>query len=262
MRQTLYQIDSFTDRLYAGNPAAVCIMDRWIDDHTMQQVAAENNLAETAFVVRQGEQFHIRWFTPEVEVDLCGHATLASAYALFRYYHPDLDVLEFYSHRSGKLLVAKGADDYLVMDFPSDVLREVAILPEVNDALGSAPVSSWKGKTDLLLIYKSQQEIEALKPDFFKLAKIDIRGVITSAPGDQVDFVSRFFAPQSGIMEDPVTGSAHTSLIPYWSGILGKTNLKARQLSARGGDIRCEYLGSRVKIAGKAVPYLIGEIDL
>lgn len=262
MKQTVYQIDAFTDRLYAGNPAAVYIMDRWADENTMQQVAAENNLAETAFVVRNGEQFHIRWFTPELEVDLCGHATLASAFVLFRFYLPDRNSIEFYSHRSGKLVVEKGADGLLVMDFPVDELRAVEPLPEVTDALGNAPDSWWKGKTDLFLIYSSQYEIEALRPDFFKLAKIDVRGVIASAKGDTVDFVSRFFAPQSGIPEDPVTGSAHTSLIPYWSGIFGKTKLTAKQLSARGGDILCEYHGDRVKIAGKAIPYLVGEIEL
>lgn len=262
MKQTLYQIDAFTDRLYAGNPAAVCIMDRWPDDSTMQQIAAENNLAETAFVVRQGDQFHIRWFTPEIEVDLCGHATLASAYVLFRYHLPEQEKLDFYSPRSGKLMVERKKDGLLEMDFPTDALQKIDPMPDIIDAVGKAPDAWWKGKTDLLLVYSRQQEIAALCPDFFKLARIDVRGVIVTAPGDEVDFVSRFFAPQAGIPEDPVTGSAHTSLAPYWSGILGKNKMKAKQLSARGGDIQCEFLGERVKIAGKAVAYMVGEIDL
>lgn len=262
MKQTLYQIDAFTDKLYSGNPAAICIMDRWADDRRMQQIAAENNLSETAFVVRQGDQFLIRWFTPEIEVDLCGHATLASAYVLFRYHFPDQEILEFYSARSGKLMVEQKRDGLLEMDFPADKLHPLDPIPHITEAMGKAPDSWWKGRTDLLLVYSSQREIEALRPDFFKLAKIDVRGVIATAPGDEVDFVSRFFAPQSGIPEDPVTGSAHTSLIPYWTGIFGKTKFKAKQLSARGGDLQCEFLGERVKIAGKAVPYMVGEIDL
>jgi len=262
MKQKVFQIDAFTDKVFSGNPAAVCILDHWLDEWLMQRIAMENNLAETAFVVRDGTRYQIRWFTPETEVDLCGHATLASAYVLFQYFDINSDTIEFYSPGSGKLSVEKGPDGYLTMDFPRDETIEIEGSREMVDAIGAVPVQSIKGKTDYLLIYSTQAEIEAMTPNFHLLNHIDCRGVIVSAPGDEVDFVSRFFAPQSGIPEDPVTGSAHTTLTPYWAKTLGKTKLTARQLSARGGDLLCEDMGKRIKISGKAVPYLIGEIDL
>ncbi|MEK6152721.1 PhzF family phenazine biosynthesis protein [Flavobacteriaceae bacterium 3-367] len=262
MKQKIYQIDAFADRVFSGNPAAVCIMDQWIEDGLMQQVAMENNLAETAFVVKNNDEYHIRWFTPAVEVDLCGHATLASAYVLFQYYKVAEQQIRFYSHRSGPLLVEKDDKGYLIMDFPTDELTPIAPLPELNAALGKTPMDTLKGKTDYLLIYASQKEVADMQPNFFELSRLDGRGVIVSAKGDEVDFVSRFFAPQSGIDEDPVTGSAHTTLTPYWSRQLNKTRLTAKQISARGGNLHCEYLDDRVKISGKAAPYLIGEIEL
>lgn len=262
MKQKVYQIDAFTDKVFSGNPAAVCILDRWLDEGLMQRIAMENNLAETAFVVRDGAQYQIRWFTPETEVDLCGHATLASAYVLFQYFDINRGIIEFCSPRSGKLTVEKGPDGYLMMDFPRDETTEIEGLREMVEAIGAVPVKAIKGKTDYLLIYRSQAEIEAMTPNFHLLDQLACRGVIVSAPGDEVDFVSRFFAPQSGIPEDPVTGSAHTTLTPYWAKTLGKTKLTARQLSARGGDLICEDRGQRIKISGKAVPYLIGEINL
>ncbi|NAS10865.1 PhzF family phenazine biosynthesis protein [Poritiphilus flavus] len=262
MKQTIYQIDAFTDKPFSGNPAAVCILEDWLDDSLMQQIAMENNLAETAFVVKNEDRYEVRWFTPEVEVDLCGHATLASAYVLFNYYQPDGDTLRFFSARSGELVVKRDADGTMTMDFPADTLTKVASMTLLNEALGKEPLETFKGKTDFLLIYDDQEGIEAMRPNFLKLSQLDARGVIVSAAGNSVDFVSRFFAPQSGINEDPVTGSAHTSLTPYWSEVLGKTKMTARQLSARGGNLQCEYLGERVKIAGKAVPYLIGEIEV
>ena len=262
MKQKIYQIDAFAEKVFTGNPAAVCILDTWLDDRIMQQIAMENNLAETAYAVKVDNHYEIRWFTPEVEVDLCGHATLATAYVLFQFYGVDSMLLEFYSPRSGKLTVEKDNDGFLIMNFPKDDIRVVENVDAINSAIGKVPIKTFKGKTDYLLIYSSQSEIEQMTPNFHLLDQLDCRGVIVSGPGEEVDFVSRFFAPQCGIPEDPVTGSAHTTLIPYWSESLGKTKLTAKQLSARGGDIRCEYLGERVKIAGKAVLYMEGEIVL
>ncbi|UII81443.1 PhzF family phenazine biosynthesis protein [Flagellimonas sp. CMM7] len=262
MKQKIYQIDAFTDTVFGGNPAAVCILDEWLDSGLMQKIAQENNLAETAFVVQKNATYELRWFTPETEVDLCGHATLATAYVLFNYHgHPE-NTIRFYSHRSGELLVEKAANGYMTMNFPTDETVSLRSISEINEAIGLTPLKTIKGKTDYLLIYNSQQEIEAISPNFYLLDKLDCRGVIVSAPGDSVDFVSRAFFPQCGIPEDPVTGSAHTTLTPYWTNVLGKTKMTAKQISPRGGDLFCEYLGERVKISGKAVPYLIGEIDI
>ena len=262
MKIRLYQIDAFAEKVFEGNPAAVCILQEWLGEGLMQQIAMENNLAETAFVVKQDGRYDIRWFTPEVEVALCGHATLASAYVLFNYFEKEATTLSFHSHRSGALSVAKGADGLLTLDFPADPAKDVDAPEPLIRALGKAPVHSLKGKTDYLLLFESQAEIEAMKPDFFLLDKVNARGVIVSAPGDSVDFVSRFFAPQSGINEDPVTGSAHTTLTPYWSARLGKKLMTARQLSRRGGSLLCEYLGERVKISGRAVEYLVGDLEV
>ena len=261
MKLTLYQVDAFTEKLFSGNPAAVCILDSWLDNRIMQQIAMENNLAETAFLVKKLEHYEIRWFTPEIEVDLCGHATLASAYVLFRFKETKASELEFNSPRSGVLKVKKGDDGYLIMDFPSDVTIVVDAIEEINNAIGAQPIKTIKGKTDFLLIFNSQKDIEQIAPNFHLLNQLDCRGVIVSAPGDEVDFVSRFFAPQCGIPEDPVTGSAHTTLTPYWAEVLGKKRMTAKQLSPRGGDLHCEHRGNRVAIAGKAVLYLRGEIE-
>jgi PhzF family phenazine biosynthesis protein len=262
MKLKIYQIDAFTDKVFGGNPAAVCILDKWLDTKLMQKIAQENNLAETAFIVQNNATYELRWFTPETEVDLCGHATLASAYVLYHYHGHLENTIRFYSPRSGELLVQKAHDNYMVMDFPSDKIIAIQGNTEINKAIGLTPERTIKGKTDYLLIYNSQEEIEQITPNFHLLNKLDCRGVIVSAPGDEVDFVSRFFAPQCGVPEDPVTGSAHTTMTPYWSKVFGKTEMTAKQLSKRGGDLVCEYLGERVKISGKAVPYLIGEIDI
>jgi len=260
MQIQLYQIDAFTDQLFSGNPAAVCILDTWLPDKVMQHIAAENNLAETAFAVAQNDQYEIRWFTPATEVDLCGHATLATAYVLFQYFPIDNEVISFYSPHSGRLTVAQSPDGYLKMDFPTDVLEQVPPIEMLHQALGDNSIATFKGKTDYLLIFPNQKVIEALQPDFRLLQRVKARGVIVSAPGENVDFVSRFFAPQSGIDEDPVTGSAHTTLTPYWSQELDKKRMSAQQLSSRGGHLICEYQGERVYISGKAVLYLAGEI--
>ncbi len=261
MKQKMYQVDAFAQKVFEGNPAAVCIMKAWPAEDWMQNVAMENNLAETAFVVPNDEVFEIRWFTPELEVDLCGHATLASAYVLFHHEGVKTNKINFHSFRSGALSVEKGEDGQLVLDFPEDVATTVPKNSALFNALGQEPEAMFQGKTDYLLVYNSQEEIEALRPDFLSLSKINARGVIVTAPGNEVDFVSRFFAPQSGVNEDPVTGSAHTTLTPYWAGILNKTKMSARQLSKRGGFLHCEYRSPRVLITGMAVLYSIGEID-
>ncbi|WP_425235274.1 PhzF family phenazine biosynthesis protein [Ulvibacterium sp.] len=262
MKLNIYQIDAFTDQVFSGNPAAVCLLETWLANETMQRIAAENNLAETAFLVKKGDGYEIRWFTPSIEVALCGHATLASAYVLFNYYDVTTNKIIFYSKNRGVLSVEKGENGLLTLDFPVDSVVEVQPLAILNEAIGKAPVQTFKGKTDYLLIYEDQQGIEDIEPNFYLLGKANVRGVIVSAKGMTVDFVSRFFAPGSGIDEDPVTGSAHTTLTPYWSKRLGKTKLSAKQLSKRGGDLFCEDLGERIKISGKAVPYLIGEIEI
>ncbi|WP_350284209.1 PhzF family phenazine biosynthesis protein [uncultured Croceitalea sp.] len=262
MKIPIYQIDAFANTVFSGNPAAVCILQTWLPPQTMQRIAQENNLAETAFIVQKDSIFELRWFTPETEVDLCGHATLASAYVLFEYKGFKKNTIQFYSPRSGHLSVTKGSNDLMTMDFPEDELIAYEENTELNEAIGLTPKNTFKGKTDYLLIYDSQQKIEAISPNFHLLDAIDCRGVIVTAPGKDVDFVSRFFAPLCGIPEDPVTGSAHTSMTPYWSKVLGKTKLSAKQLSKRGGELQCEYLKGRVKISGKAVPYLMGEITI
>ncbi len=261
MKQKIYQIDAFTNKVFSGNPAAVCILEQWIDESLMYNIAAENNLAETAFVVKNEDQYEIRWFTPTIEVDLCGHATLASAFVLFEYYG-ESGKIDFFSSRSGTLVVGKSEDGQLTLDFPSDNLEEVLQTERLSEAIGKGPLKAFKGSTDYMLVYTNQNEIINIKPDFRALSDVDARGVIVTAPGDNVDFVSRWFGPNSGIDEDPVTGSAHTTLTPYWSKELGKTTLTARQLSKRGGDLTCEYLGDRVKISGHAVLYLVGEIEV
>ncbi|NNF18356.1 MAG: PhzF family phenazine biosynthesis protein, partial [Flavobacteriaceae bacterium] len=207
MKQKIYQVDAFTDTLFKGNPAAVCILDNWIPDELMQQIAAENNLAETAFAVPKGNAYELRWFTPVVEVDLCGHATLATAFVLFNHYGAGGNTIKFESLRSGDLSVERSEDGWLTLDFPKDNFQPDYPSDEIIQALGKKPFGCYKGKTDYLYIYEEQEDIEALDPDFFRLSKLDGRGIIVSAPGVDCDFVSRFFAPQSGINEDPVTGS-------------------------------------------------------
>ena len=257
----MYQVDAFAEKVFEGNPAAVCVMERWPEDLWMQRIAMENNLAETAFLVPKGNQYEIRWFTPELEVDLCGHATLASAFVLFELEGYGGNRIDFISPRSGKLSVEKTGDGLLTLDFPADELDQVDSYPELNQAIGQKPLETWKGKTDYMLVFGSQDEIEDISPNFLMLNEVKARGVIVTAPGREVDFVSRFFAPQSGVNEDPVTGSAHTSLTPYWSGKLGKDKLSARQISPRGGNLKCQFAPPRVKIGGSAVLYLIGEIN-
>ncbi len=262
MLQKIYQIDAFTEKVFGGNPAAVCPLDNWLSDEVMQNIAAENNLAETAFYVKKDNIFELRWFTPEVEVDLCGHATLASAFVIFNFENFESDKIEFFSPRSGTLTVTK-EEDFLTMNFPADQFSEVEITSEMLHAFDDQPRNALSGKTDLMLVFEEEKEIRNLKPDFNILEHMTgYRGVICTAPGDEVDFVSRFFGPQVGVKEDPVTGSAHTTLIPFWAQKLGKSEMTAMQLSKRQGYLKCKYLGERVEIGGRAQLYMKGEINL
>ena len=261
MKQKIYQVDAFTNQVFTGNPAAICPLNRWLSDDTLQNIALENNLAETAFYVKQEGKYEIRWFTPTMEVDLCGHATLAAAFVLFNCENHQNDIINFYSPRSGTLTVRK-QDELLVLNFPTDILEPIEIGNEITSAFDRKPVAAFKGKTDYLLLYSNEEEIKNITPNFDLIAKLPVRGVIVTANGTQADFVSRFFAPQSGINEDPVTGSAHTTLIPFWAEKLNKTELTAMQLSKRKGLLFCKYLNDRVEIGGQAKLYLTGEIYL
>lgn len=261
MKLKLYQIDAFTDKVFGGNPAAVCPLDRWLSDELMQNIAAENNLAETAFYVKDGDAYQLRWFTPKVEVDLCGHATLAAAFVLFTYEHHQGNVISFISPRSGILTVTK-QKDLFTLDFPADPATPVDLTREILDCFDQEPTGVLKGKTDLLLVFRDEQQIQHLKPAFDKITRLRGRGVIVTARGDRTDFVSRFFAPQVGVPEDPVTGSAHTTLTPYWAKQLNKVELTAAQLSERKGFLTCKLVGDRVHIRGQAKLYLTGEIHL
>jgi PhzF family phenazine biosynthesis protein len=235
----------------------------WIDDNLMQKIALENNLAETAFLVPSDNHYEIRWFTPKVEVDLCGHATLAAAYVLFNFYNIQVDVIRFKSLRSGDLFV-KQIDKLYELDFPLDEIKPSndPVSLELLLGIGAEPQEYYKGKTDCLLIYENQSQIENLTPDFNSLKKAQGRGIIVTAPGNDVDFVSRFFASQSGIDEDPATGSAQTSLLPYWHQRTGKTKFVTKQLSERGGYFSCSIENNRAKISGQAHLYLKGEITV
>ncbi|TXB62709.1 PhzF family phenazine biosynthesis protein [Phaeodactylibacter luteus] len=261
MKLPIYQIDAFTSKRFSGNPAAVCPLEAWLPDAVMQAIAAENNLSETAFYVQQGPQeYQLRWFTPTVEVDLCGHATLAAAHCLFRHFGEKGNSLSFHS-KSGLLSVGREGEGY-IMDFPVDNIEE-ALPPKVlSAALGLQPDSVWMGRDDYLVILDKEEAVAALAPDLRKLREVRSRGVIVSAPGNEVDFVSRCFYPNAGVDEDPVTGSAHTTMTPYWAERLGKQEMQARQLSARGGAIRCTMLGDRVALSGQAVTYLEGWIEI
>ena len=262
MKLKLYQVDAFSSRIFSGNPAAICPLETWLDDEILQNIAMENNLAETGYFVRRGNSFEIRWFTPTVEVDLCGHATLAAAHVIFNHEGYTAERIEFSSHRSGPLIVFKD-NGFLTLDFPSDTYKPVTLTQELKAPFNILPREAYRGKTDYMLVFNTEDKITSLKPDMKALAEIhDCRGVIVTAPGKDVDFVSRFFAPQSGIDEDPVTGSAHTTLIPYWANVLGKKEMTAMQLSRRKGFLKCKHLGERVHISGQAKTYLVGEINV
>jgi PhzF family phenazine biosynthesis protein len=259
MKLPLYQIDAFTSRMFGGNPAAVVLLDDWLPDATLGAIAAENNLAETAFVIPRGDVMPLRWFTPTVEVDLCGHATLATAHVLFRHVFPSAKRVSF-DTRSGNLTVARDGE-LLSLDFPSRPGKATDVAASLVSSLGARPREVCLAR-DLLAIFDSESAVRDFQPDFGRIASIDAFGIIISAPGDAVDYVYRFFAPRQGIPEDPATGSANCTLVPYWAARLGKTELVARQLSARGGELRCTLRGDRVLIAGRTVEYLRGEITV
>ncbi len=258
----LYQIDAFTDRVFRGNPAAVVPLDDWLDDVTLQAIAAENNLSETAFFVEQGDRYHLRWFTPTQEVPLCGHATLASAYVIFAELAPDRSSIEFET-LSGLLGVTRQADRF-ILDFPSRPPYACDPTPDLLEGLGQHPVKVLKtaADTNYYVVLEREAAVIDLHPDFAQLAALHPYGVVVTAPGQQSDFVCRYFAPSYGIPEDPVTGSIHCGLVPYWADRLGKTHLLSRQVSQRGGELYCELLGDRVAIGGQAVKYLMGEIEV
>ena len=258
MNIPIYQVDAFTDHVFGGNQAAVCPLKEWLDTDLMQKIAMENNLSETAFFVPKDDYFEIRWFTPKVEINLAGHPTLATAWVIFNELNYTKDIIRFASHLSGELVIEK-KDDLIIMDFPSNKAELIPIPENLTKGLGKMPQKVLKSR-DLLVIYNNQNEIESIKPDFGILEKIEKFGIIISAPGDNCDFVSRFFAPRAGINEDPVTGSAHTTLIPYWAERLNQNKLSAIQLSERVGKLSCEYHGNRVKIAGTAQLFMKGEI--
>ena len=259
MKIPYYQIDAFTNSVFSGNPAGVCLLAEWLNNSTLQSIAAENNLSETAFLVKNEKGYELRWFTPEIEVDLCGHATLASAFVILNCLDNSSDAVRFDS-KSGPLTVTR-QDDLLAMDFPS---RKAELFPtpkELVNGLGIEPKEVFRSR-DYLAVFDSEDQIKSLQPDMYELSKLDSLGVIVSAAGSKSDFVSRFFAPKVGIPEGPVTGSAHSTLVPYWAERLGKSELHAFQLSKRGGELFCKHRGDRVIIAGRAVMYLKGTITI
>jgi len=259
MRLPLFQIDAFTGRLFAGNPAAVCPLSAWLDEAVMQSIAAENNLSETAFIVPAGGEYAIRWFTPTQEVDLCGHATLASAFVVFHELEPARHVVTFHSP-SGPLHVTRDGER-LCMDFPAREASPCTTPDALVEALGRRPVAVLRAHS-YLAVFGGEDDVTALQPDMKRLQALDSFAVIVTAPSAHADFASRFFAPAHGVPEDPVTGSAHCTLVPYWSQRLGKTELHALQLSRRGGELFCAHRGDRVMISGRAVKYLEGAIFL
>lgn len=261
MQLPIFQIDAFTSRLFGGNPAAVMPLQAWLDDTLLQSIAAENNLSETAFIVPRAGGYELRWFTPTTEVPLCGHATLAAAHALFEHLGEAGEQVVF-DTRSGELVVER-SDAGLSLDFPAQVMVAGDIEPAVAAALGAQPqrVVQSQGPGDMVVyVYGSEAEVAALKPDFTALLAASKRCVIATAAGDQCDFVSRFFGPQVGLDEDPVTGSAHCHLVPYWARQLGRDTLSARQISARGGELACELRGDRVVMRGQGVTYMTGTV--
>jgi PhzF family phenazine biosynthesis protein len=258
MKLKIYQIDAFTKHVFEGNPAAVVPLKNWLPENVMQKIALENNLSETAFFVPFENGFHIRWFTPMAEVDLCGHATLASAHVLYNHLAYNGKEISFHS-RSGILKVKK-EKDLIVLNFPASKLTEIEIPENIKSAFNIQPEKCVKGRDDLMLVFEKEEDITNLKPNFRKIAESKTRGIIVTAKSNHYDFVSRFFAPAVGVNEDPVTGSAHTMLIPFWSSELAKNELIAKQVSVRGGILLCKNLGERVEIGGKAVTYLTGKI--
>ncbi|WP_163970370.1 PhzF family phenazine biosynthesis protein [Oceanobacillus halotolerans] len=259
MKLPIYQIDAFTNEQFKGNPAAVCPLDEWISEDVMQHIAVENNLSETAFFVKNGEEYELRWFTPEGEIDLCGHATLASAFVIFTYIDQGINDITFHT-KSGILEVSKN-NNLLTMMFPSREGEKCDAPEALVMGLNKVPTEVYKAR-DYMAVFEKEEDILDLELDMDELKKLDRLGVIVTAKGNKVDFVSRFFAPNAGIAEDPVTGSAHCTLVPYWKLVLQKNDFVARQVSERGGTLYCTDLGDKVRISGEAVAYLEGMITV
>lgn len=256
----IYQVDAFTNELFKGNPAAVCPLKNWISEDVMQTIAEENNLSETVFFVQNKHQFEIRWFTPTCEIDLCGHATLAAAHIIFTELNYTKNSIEF-SSKSGILTVEKN-NDWYILNFPSEEIKEIETPIILQQALNVPILKTFKGKWKIIALLQNEEMVQNLQPNFSKLIELEFSGVIVTSKGDSLDFVSRFFAPKIGINEDPVTGSAHTLLIPYWANILNKNILTAKQLSKRTGFLKCKNLENRVEMSGQAVTYLKGKITI
>ncbi|HEY7610022.1 MAG TPA: PhzF family phenazine biosynthesis protein [Alphaproteobacteria bacterium] len=259
MRIRLIQVDAFTDKIFGGNPAAVCPLERWLPDALLQSIATENNLSETAYFVPRGEDYELRWFTPVAEIDLAGHPTLATAWVMLNTLGVKRETLVFHTKIGDRLVVTREGDR-LAMDFPSRPPAPRAI-GDVAAALGAKPAEVLAAR-DGFAVFAREEDVRALKPDMGKVAALDCMALIVTAPGKDCDFVSRFFAPKHNIPEDPVTGSAHSTLIPYWAKRLGKSEMFARQVSKRGGALWCRHRGDRVTIAGQCAPYLDGWIEL
>lgn len=257
---TIFQVDAFTNEIFKGNPAAVCPLATWISDDLMQFIAEENNLSETAFFVKNEAQFEIRWFTPTNEIDLCGHATLAAAHIIYSELDYEREIIEFNS-KSGKLTVEK-KNDWYTLNFPSEEIEEIVTPMLLKEALNVPILKTYQGKWKLLVELENETTIKNLTPDFSKLTQLEASGIIVTSLGDKVDFVSRFFAPKIGINEDPVTGSSHTVLIPFWAKKLGKNNFEAIQLSKRTGYLKCTYLNDRVEMSGQAITFLKGKLTI
>ena len=259
MNIPMYQVDAFTSSLFQGNPAAVCYLEHWLPEETMQKIAAENNLSETAFFIRRGDDFELKWFAPKGEVELCGHATLATAFVIFHHIEPKRSNITFFT--KGGILMVFREGKLVTMLFPPKETVRSSTPDALVRGLGKKPVEVQKGY-NYLAVYEKEEDILLLKPDFNELKKLDAHGVIVTAKSDKADFVSRYFAPKMGVNEDPVTGSAHCSLVPYWSRVLGKTEFLAYQRSPRGGKIICANMGERIKLSGEAVLYFEGTIHI
>jgi len=259
MKIPIYQVDAFTSKLFSGNPAAVCPLEAWLDPDLLLNIAAENNLSETAFFVKKNDFYELRWFTPEIEVDLCGHATLATGFVLFNHLNYNDGEIKFET-KSGRLMVQRSGD-LITLDFPARPPEKTDPPDRLTEGLGKKPLEVYKSR-DYLALFETEKEVLSIQPDFKILEKLDALGIIITARGDTSDFVSRFFAPAAGIDEDPVTGSAHTTLVPYWAKKLNKTKFHAFQIPKRRGELFCQLAGERVLISGKAKTYLTGEIEI
>ncbi len=259
--QKIYQVDAFTTELFGGNPAAVCPLKEWLRDGLLQQIAMENNLSETVFYVKENDRYIIRWFTPTIEIDLCGHATLAAAFVLFYHENHSSNVIHFYSPKSGELIVRKD-NNLITLNFPANTIESIPLTQNILSCFDIAPQSVFKSKTFYMCVFNNEKEIKNINPEFNHIKNLKANGILITAQGDDVDFVSRFFAPQIGVDEDPVTGSTHTILIPYWAQRLEKKNLKAIQLSQRKGVLQCSHLNDRVEMSGHGKLYLIGNLFL